>query len=423
MDDKDTKQAQAPPAKPAAQPKPAQNRPPTQAQQPARPAVVRPAAPRPSGPSLGTITGSVASDPDARLLRLNPEGKRDRQDLSVTVGEEFVTEVSLSNKKLVPFDQVRVFLSYPPDFMEPVSINDKVLAPFLQGNPTAEVDPMYGIILYEAVLERPLAVNDSPILSVRWKANKVNTDAPIEFSSRDNAYTTLMSGDVDLLGSPRDPRDGTLSMRVSILPEDPREAQALLTDPRTYDSSQEKVGGVRMFLKPQAEPIIVGEPFYIDVILDNRAFSMLDGLGVLLNYDPQVLEVLDADYNNWITLNTNIHDGPYRDIFPWNYHIENAVYNRQGLVSYRVGTDDAEMSRGKIGPIARLYAVAKVPTAATKIVFKFDENPRRIGTEATFVGTDCMGDPEVFADGAQGLVLMVNAQRNKSPELAADSSE
>lgn len=356
-------------------------------------------------PSLGEFNLNI--DRESRLMRLNPQGKGDRQDLTVIVGDEFTTDVNFSNKDLIGFDGVRILLSYESDFLEPLAINDSPLAYALAGEPTAEVDPLYGQILYEAKLNRLVTLNDAPLLSIRWKAKRVNTDTQIEFSQRDQVASALVKGDEDLLGNPKDPLDGTLDMTVIILPEDPREREALLSDPRTFDPRQEKIGNVRMMLRPPDQPIVVGEPFAVDLILDNRAFSLLDGVGAYIQYDPQVLEILDADWNNWITLGNNIHDGPFRDNFPWNFQIDNTVLGERGAISYRMGTDDAEMTRGKVGTIARIYAVATEPAAATKMTFRFSEKPRDRATEARYMGEDVLGSVDIYNDGAQGVVLSI----------------
>lgn len=378
------------------------------ARQPSRPAPGEQQA-QPAGPALGEFNVQTLSE-NMRLLRIHPAGKTDRQDLQVNLGEEFTTEITMNNTDNSPFDELRILLSYETDFITPVAINDSPIAENLADEPTAELDPLFGNILYEAKLREPMVLNDTPILSIRWKTERVKLQSPIVFSKRDEIFTTINGDGEDLLGSPRMPGDGTLNMNVTILPEDPREAEALLTDPRTFDPSTEKIGGVRVFLKPPDEKIIVGQAFAIDVILDNRAFSKLDNLQVVLTYDSEVLDIVDADYNNLITLGTNIHDGPFRDNYPWNFHIDNTVFHGAGEIVYRVGTDDPEITRGKVGTIARIYAVATRPVAATPIRFRFSENPRARATRVTFMGADALGDPEVLNDSVQGLILRVHPE-------------
>lgn len=371
-----------------------------------------------SGPSLGEYT--VAIDTERRMLRLHPEGRADRQDALVTVGEEFTTDISYDNPSLAPFDQIRVLVSYDTESLEPVAINDAPIAPRLEGEPTAEVDPLFGMILYEATLAEPVLIKDAPILKIRWLAKRVIRETAIEFSNRDDVYTAIVGEGKDLLGNPFQPGDGTLSMTLTIVPEDPREAEAFLNDPVVYAGDGGKVGGIRMYLQPPDKAPRVGQPFHFDLVFDNRVFSNLDSLSALISFDREILHILDADYDNFITRETNIHDGPFHAEFPWTYHIDNNVYQARGLISYRMGTGDPEMTRGKVGTIARIYAVGKRPTEGTPVVFKFNKSSRGMTTEGTFNGRDSLGDPEVFADGTRGVLLRILPERLASAAPAPE---
>ncbi len=350
----------------------------------------------------------MSIDENSRMLVLHPEDQSDRSDLNVTIGSEFTTNVTLHNRDMAPMDQLRILISYEPDFLEPVSINDSPISDHLRGNPVAEVDPLLGIVLYEAELAEPLAINDAPLLKVRWKAKQITFGTRLDFGNREDLFTTVNSGGVDLLGQSDTPGDGTLNMNVTILPQDPKEAEAMLSDPRIYDSPGGKIGGARIFMRPENKRIVVGEPFTIDLMLDNRAMSMLDGLSVLIEFDPEVISILDEDWDNWITREKNILDGPFREDFPWDFHIANTVYSTRGYITYRVGTGDGELTRGKLAPFAQIHAVAKKPTAGTAFVFKFSKRPRSHATEATFIGHDVLGAPDIFGDGTKGVIITVH---------------
>jgi hypothetical protein len=358
-----------------------------------------------AGSSVGEFQLTV--DADARMLRLHAQGTPERSDVEVIIGEEFVTEVGFDNKAMLPFDEIRIILSYDVDSVEPIALNDSDLAPFIDGEPTAEVDPLFGMILYEARLRQPVMMDRKPILSIRWQTKRVILETRIEFSSRDEFYTALNFQGRDILGNERVPGDGTLNMNVTILPSDPREREAMLTNPSLFTRPNDKMGGVRLFLQPQPEPIIAGKPFYVDVVLDNRAFSMLDAVNLLIGFDNQLLQIIDVDRDNWITRETNILDGLFRDQWPWDFHIDNSVHQFLGAISYRVGTSDGELTRGQVGPIARIHAVAKRPTEGTAMLFKFSKRPRVPSTSVVYVGEDVLGDPRSFGDGARGILLRV----------------
>lgn len=362
-------------------------------------------------PSLGEFRLNI--DRGMRMLSLSVEGQEGRASAQVIVGTEFTTHINFDNQSETPFDAVRILLSYSTESLEPIAINDSPIAANLLGDPVAEVDTQFGMILYEAKLAEPIVIRDAPVLSVRWRALRVVPSTPIEFSTRQDIFTTIAYENTDLLGNRRIQGDGTLSMSVQILPEDPREAEAMLTEPSLFLRTDEKLGGVQLYLRRQPEPVYAGKPFYVDIILDNRAFSMVDGLSVLLQFDPEVLTILDVDRDNWITRETNIHDGPFRDMWPWNMHIDNTVQQKRGIISYRKATTDGEMTRGKYGPIARIWAVAERPTRGTPILFKFSERPRSPGTRVTYVGENALGDLTVPNDGATGLVMAVAPARDR----------
>jgi hypothetical protein len=355
---------------------------------------------------LGQFT--LNFDRGTRMLRLHVEGQEGPANVQIIVGTEFETQITLDNQDQTPFDAVRIILSYSPDDIEPIAINDSPIAGNMLGDPLAEVDTRFGMILYEAQLNPPVTIVNAPILSVRWKALRVVPSTPIEFSRRQDIFSTIVLGNTDLLGSRRVQGDGTLNLAVSILPEDPREAESMLSDPSLYLRPDEKIGGVQLYLERQPDPVFVGEPFYVDIILDNRAFSMLDGLSVRLSFDPTVLRILDTDRDNWITRETNIHDGPFREMWPWDMHVDNHVQQSRGVISYRKSTTDGEMTRGKHGTIARIWAVPIKPTNGTPLLFQFSDRPRSQGTRVTYVGENTLGFDGDPRSGTMGLMLAIN---------------
>jgi hypothetical protein len=396
------------------------NRPAGGAQQPPPQGGNRPAAGQPNnnrtntaarpaagGSNLGELKLNI--DRDARLLRLLVRGQEDRGTGSVLVGDEFITDAVFENEAGLGIDAVRVLLSYQTDFVEPIAINDSPIAGVIKGQPVSEVDVRRGAILYEAELSEPLVFKSAPIVSIRWRALQPSARTVIEFGKREDLFTTLNLNGEDMLGNRRVAGDGTLNLSLSVLPRDPREARALLNEPTIFLNPEEKIGDVRLSLVRQPEPVVAGRPFTIDLVLDNRAFSMLDALNVLITYDPAVLRIIDTDHDNLITRETNLHDGPFRRDFNWDFHIDNTVFHERGQIVYRVGTTDASMTRGKFGTIARIHAVAVRPTAATAIEFSFRPTARRQSTRVTYVGADVLGDPNVPDDGATGIVLEIAA--------------
>lgn len=366
-----------------------------------------------TGFSLGDY--KVTVDRDARILYIHPENRAAAQDVTVPVGTEFVTDVTFLNRDNAPMDEVSINLTYDRDYIEPLAVIDRNIAKFVSGAPDAAVDPARGLVSYKAKLKEPYSINNGAIISVRWRAKSITRSTEIEFGSSGDAISTITRGKADLLGNPADATDGFLSMLLTVVPQDAKEAEAFLSDP-SLDAQGGKMGGVELSLAPPPRGASVGEPFPIDVILDNSAYSHLDDVAFLISFDPQVIEVVDADRNNYITAGTNIQDGPFHEAFPWGYHIANSVFPGRGLIYYRVGADDSEITRGKRGAIARIWCRAKSPTAGTPFAFRFIKESRGRGTDVSHLGTDCLGDPAVPNDGAKGLLLPVGFQATEVAE-------
>ncbi|MEO8377250.1 MAG: hypothetical protein ABI579_06235, partial [Candidatus Sumerlaeota bacterium] len=142
--------------------------------------------------------------------------------------------------------------------------------------------------------------------------------------------------------------------------------------------------------------------------------SNADSLNIILSYNPEDFEVVDSDQDNWITLGRNILDGPFHDQFPWDFQIENQVYQARGLVMYRMGAGESDLTRGKTGIVARIDAIAKRPTISAGFNFRFSKHESIHATGVSYIGSDALGDPNVFGDGTTGVHF---------PILAAPSNQ
>ncbi|MDK2973008.1 MAG: hypothetical protein PWP23_2763 [Candidatus Sumerlaeota bacterium] len=394
------------------------------AEKPAEPASGTPSTPRaPSQPAPGS-SGAAAPDRrqstattgefqlrasgDAMMLRLTPEGAPDMQNIDVIEGNEFTTDLLLDNPGNDPVDHLRVVLDFNPNYVTPVAINDSALKASVQGLPTATVDRVRGQIVYEAQLDPPIYELPGPILFVRWQATK-----PVFFSSI--GFGRLYKGDYSevffegdpLLGQSHDPGDGTVSMNVTIIPADPAEALIMKEDPQLYLGSDERVGGVTVTIEPPRQPVHVGDVFTLDLVLDNRAHSQIDGISLLIQYDPSVIEIIDADLDNWITLGTNILDGKFRNQFSFDYHMANSVYPVRGQIEYRVGTSTPADLVGAYGTFAQIHARAIAPTAGTALKFLFSPRPGSRTTEGIYMGQDVFGDTRIKNDGVRGAFFQI----------------
>lgn len=345
----------------------------------------------------------IAADADALMLRLVPEGDAFRQDLDVIEGDEFTTDVLVSNPAGRSFDRVRLVIDYNPTVLAPIAVNDSAISHLVVGTPVTRVDRMLGQVIYEAQLARPVADFSGPIVFVRWRAIGPVFYAPIRFgTSRDGFFSAVLNQGQSVLGSANDPTDGTVSMGVRVIPADPEEAALMQEEPNLFRGTTDRVGGVRLSVLPPERTPRVGERFTLDIHLDNSVHSMMDGVSIILEYDPRVMHVLDSDHDNWITLGHNISDGPFREDFPFDYHLANRVLPTRGLIEYRVSATMPDAFLGRSGTIARIHAVALEPTNDARVDFLFARRRGERTTQVVFLGQNALGDPSIRNDGVQG---------------------
>ncbi len=349
---------------------------------------------------------SIASNPDNLMLRLTPEP--DSQDLTLIQGGNFVTDVVLSNRRRTPVTGLRVVIDYNPSYVSPLKLNDGLIADRVSGRPRMSLNKDRGQIVYEANLVEPVVDPEDALMFIEWKALQPVLFTPIVFGrDRDGRPTELFNNTQGVLGEVWQEGDGTLSIGVMIVPSDPAEAELMRQEPMLYTGSSERIGGVRLELVPPKDPPRVGEIFPIDIVLDNRVYSMIDGATLIIEYDPEIIEIFDHDLDNWITLGNNIHDGSFRSEFPWDYHMANEFQPGRGLIEYRVGTSMPDDFQGVHGTMAQIIARGRKPTTGTPLRFLFSRTPGRRSTQVVYLGQDVLGEPDVRNDGVRAAMIAI----------------
>lgn len=336
------------------------------------------------------------------LLRIHGDGDANNTDLSVVLGEQFTTDVSLLNQEAKPFDNVRLVVDYNPSFVDPVVINDSPLLDYLKEEPTITVNRKQGQIIYLATLKEPVTKSDT-LVFITWLAVKPVVFTTLKFGRNAKVGATeILLNDSPLLGESQEEGDGVVSATVRIIPADPAEALMMQEEPQLYMGSDERIGGIELKLIPPKTAPRVGEEFYVDVVLDNSIYSNMDKMSLMIEFDPKTISIIDDDYDNWITHGLNILDGPFHKQFPFNYHIANAVYPVLGMIDYRVGTSIPTDLVGSVGTVARIRAVGLKPTGNTEMTFFFAPREGMKTTEVKYLGQDSLGDQLIINDGTTG---------------------
>lgn len=360
---------------------------------------------------------SFSTSADNLKLIMHPQGDPKRTNLELTQGNDFITEIMLINEGERPVEEIKLVIDYTTAFVSPRVINDGAIADRIDGVPKATVDRKLGQIIYEAKLKDPITFTNQQLLYLGWETLEPVIDSQIRFGrNRETGFSELISEGLPALGEAQEAGDGTVNMTVTIIPSDPAEALMMQEEPQLYRGTNERVGGIELSLIPPDEIPRVGDIFPIHIYLDNSAYSKLDGVSALIMYDSQVFDILDEDYDNWITLGHNIHDGAARETFTFNYHMANAVYPTRGIIEYRVGTSIPDEIVGISGNLATIYAVAKKPAKGTMFEFAFANREGLRTTEIKYLGEDVLGDIDIRNDGITNLKLTV------LPELQTSKS-
>ncbi len=122
---------------------------------------------------------------------------------------------------------------------------------------------------------------------------------------------------------------------------------------------------VYLSLETSSQDVALGSEFTVDMILSNSDPEQLSFLNVWLSFDPDYLEVVDTDTDNWITEGINVLDGLYHSTFNWDFHGQNTADNTAGTISYGEGSFSTSVFGS--GTFAQIHFLAKALVSDTCI--------------------------------------------------------
>lgn len=335
-----------------------------------------------------------------------PDTENERQiDLVTRVGERVVTEVRIQNTRGTPMDRVRIALNFDKRFLRPLGVFDHSIRGYLDGPPRFEVNQRDGTIIYDARLDEPRGLKDISLLTIVWEPLRVTEHTALRFvfASGDTErapHTAIYQGNRNILGDPSDPFDGVLGSSVLVMePFDPdRQHNQILQG--KYEELQrmyrEAIGAQQragLRLVGPDRPIVAGQEFDVDVQLYNPDGAIVDSVRFFVEFDPRVLQVLDRDRGNWIRQGVNVHDGPFRLDFPFDFHMRNEVDNVRGRIQYAKGLSGALSL--PTGTFARIRFRALQPIDHTEVsLIAGRPGARRLTTLMNFGFNVLSDDPE-----------------------------
>lgn len=309
----------------------------------------------------------------------------------VRVGETFSTEVRLLVLDKSVVDRVEATIFYPPDALEPVSLHHDSLAGRIEGEPRAAIDRARGVVRYSAKLSEPVAAMDTKIVEVVWRATAPASEARVRLGSRETPCKAWR-GKKLLTDSEFGPRGAASDAVVRVveargegaLPEGVRVTEGGIADSlpqiAEFRDRVDLAPPAFSLVAPRAETFEAGEWVVADVRLDNPTGAVFDEIRFALRFDPDAIEIADADARNLIHEGINILDGPFRETWNWTNLGENRVRAEAGLIEYRMGIASLRELPAS-GVVARIFARVKRPVSPP--LFHWVLEDRVEGSDAT----------------------------------------
>jgi hypothetical protein len=360
-----------------------------------------------TGRAATNVEFKMKADPNSNLLLIESVGPSPTMNMMVAQGEKCATRVGFRNGRHSTFSVIDVSIKYDPQILKPRGIDDTGIADLLAEPALARVEKRKGIIAYHAKFAQPITQDLQTIFKLEWDTLMPAEHSPLAFVNTVDFPSRVLNDDANLLQA-KGPDEaeievsekaGLVDASITVLP-DTETRQAISEEDDGIKSMQlansisagTAEGGVQLALRPRERSIPAGGEFLVDVVFSNPRRADIDTVDLFIRFDPNVLQVVDYDENNWITHGLNIFDGDYHEELPFDYHLKNAAYNGTGLIRYQMGFS----SRVRIpssGTIATIKFKAVDSAAAAEIAFDLDESSVERRTSVSFLGFNLIGVP------------------------------
>jgi len=371
----------------------------------------------------------------------------------VGVDEIVPIHVWLDNPEGKPFNVISFCLSYdpdvlefidapggPPDAMTSYDVSEKTLSvfPFVRDRAADlfylnRADPENGMIYYRArCASGEVSIGEGFVVSMKFRVLAPKDRSPIQFifSEWPEALAPPIQSDqewawpepmtfvalaeskpdeaptlIQVLGSREDSRDGVISGGVTV--------EALNKESLIESRTEVPEGRLRtrIVLDPPVVAVEEGESFDLNVRVVNPDKVRWDRVRFDIRFDPKYLEVVDQDEGNWVSIGTNILDGPYHNRFPFDWMRENLVRQDEGRILYENGVFREAFE--KEGTVATIRFQAKTTIPQTPVFFHMDPEPSsKAGTRLTYQRSDVLSDTALPKDGTIGSTISIVPARD-----------
>jgi hypothetical protein len=336
-------------------------------------------------------------------------------DATIYEGDRIALEYYLYNKNEVPLDHYTLAVDFPPWALKPVAIYNPAFEDMFAEQPRIELAENEGILVYSARLAQPLTLKSQPLMTVVWEGLRPVRSTPLRFvfdmPEDEEAFilpserkkldaipgdvTGLWHGTVDRLGDDKDLTDGMVPSTIQVRPLEQR-LEIGLTEDGGFVAGRfapdEALGAVSLEITSDQYAALEGEEFDVRVRLNNPDQANFDTIAVLLEFDPDVLEVVDNDLGNNIRRGINANDSLMRDLFPFDYLHANKADNDKGRLFYKAAS--SQPMQQAAGDLFQITFLAKKPASVTSIRLLHPDDVERLpsveGTAITRLGRDIM---------------------------------
>lgn len=386
----------------------------------------------PGRPGAFPPPGGLAGQPNAAGSKPGGGGSRAEAraivfmypyDSTVDVGETFVTELC-ADARAAKVGKVSLRLRYPPETLNPLTIDHTPLDSLADGEVSYSYDAARAEIRIEAKLRTPQPLAGRPLAKITWEALAPTPGSTLRFvtSTPGQPGTSLIAMGQDVLGTSEGAGDGVVNATVmvrdrrrgpEVRPAGPG-GQGLVIAPREAVAAPPSMG---LSLVPSANALSVGRQFHVDVVLSNPRRDPFDRLSLYLQFDPDKLEVVDADSGNAFRSGVNIEDGFAARMFPFGNYAANGADNRAGTIDYVVGAGTAPLREG--GVLARIHFVAKADAERSEVALVRNAPGMEPSTDVSLAGTSMLTGAPARLTALAGVAVAIDPAAPGALERAA----
>ncbi len=295
-------------------------------------------------------------------------------------GERFTTPFHFLNASGHRVDRLDVWIHYDPRLFDPVWLNSSALREAGATEIKREVMRDAGYVRLEAKFPSPSTGLLLPLGEINWTALEGPAVAEISFEAPPGKPLGVFEGEQVVIEDTKILNRGLVPVEVRVyeadaLIESDAEDRAITLvregeDPERPGAMRGR--GVRLALVPDSTPVALGDLSTVDVALINPDLTEFDELSVRVRFDPEAVEILDADRDNYVSLGVNVYDGAFHDAMPFDRHVANEVDSERGIIIYSVANQN-RIYPYRSGTFARIYFRLKSETPGATFWFEAED--------------------------------------------------